>query len=223
MTKEDLVLSNHEISLDDLYPCSHEEADTRMFVHARHMVQEGYIFLMIKANDTYVVIVAIATLPSLLKSLACRNCGLPGQGSHLRWIPIHNIVPTIGPEKTNGILFFHTFSGCQSVFAFRGKAKLSDWQTWNVCDEVLDVFIQLSKDPLFLDDKALETLEKFVVIMYDRSSSTRGVNDSWLELFARKQRPFDSMPPTQAALLQHAKRGCISGRCDLGPVNSFTA
>ena len=136
-----------------------------------------------------------------------------GQGSHLRWIPIHNIVATIGPEKTKGILFFHAFSGCQSCLICKhGK-----------CDEVLDVFIQLSKYPLFLDDKALETLEKFVVIMYDRSSSTRGVNDARLELFACKQRSFDSLPPTQAALLQHAKTGCISGRCDLEPVNSFTA
>ena len=83
VTKEDLVLSNHEISLDDLYPCSHEEADTRMFVHAMHVVQEGFIFLMIKANDTYVVIVAIATLPPLQKSLACRNCGLPLVKDHI--------------------------------------------------------------------------------------------------------------------------------------------
>ena len=59
---EDLVLSNHEIRLDDMSPCSHEEADTGTFVHARHAVQEGYKVLMIKANDTDVVIIAIATL-----------------------------------------------------------------------------------------------------------------------------------------------------------------
>ena len=65
VTKEDLVLSNHEIRLDDISPCSHEEVDTGMFVHARHVVQEGYKVLMIKANDTDVVIIAIATLPFL--------------------------------------------------------------------------------------------------------------------------------------------------------------
>ena len=74
------------------------------------------------------------------------------------------------------------------------------------CDEVSDVFTQLSKYPLILDDEALETFEKFVVIMYDRSSFATEVNDAWLELYARahKQRPFDSIPPTQAALLQYA-------------------
>ena len=30
------------IRLDNISPCSHEEADTGMFVHARHTVQEGY-------------------------------------------------------------------------------------------------------------------------------------------------------------------------------------
>ena len=33
-----------------------------------------------------------------------------------------------------------------------------------------------------------------------------GVNDARLELFARKQRSFDSIPPTKAALLEHSKR-----------------
>ena len=47
VTKKDLVLNNHEIRLDDMSPCSHEEADTGMFVHARHAVQEDYKVLMI--------------------------------------------------------------------------------------------------------------------------------------------------------------------------------
>ena len=206
VTKEDTVLSNHEISLDDISPCSHEEADRRVFVLARHAVQEGYKVLMIKANDTDVVIIAKATLPSL-QELGLQKLWVAfGQGTHLRWIPIHDIVATIGPEKTNGMLFFHAFSGCDTVSSFRGKAKLTAWQTWNVCDEVSDVFTKLSKYPPALDDEALEVLEKFVVIMYDKSSSATGVNDARLELFARKQRVFDSIPPTQAALLQHAKR-----------------
>ena len=72
------------------------------------------------------------------------------------------------------------------------------------CDEVSDVFTQLSKYLVILDDEALETFEKCVVIMYDRSSFATEVNDAWLELYAHKQRSFDSIPPTQAALLQYA-------------------
>ena len=55
-----------------------------------------------------------------------------------------------------------------------------------------------------LDETALEALKKFVVIMYDKTTTATGVNDARLELFARKQRSFDSIPPTKAALLEHS-------------------
>ena len=41
VTKEELALSNCAINLDEISPCTHEEADTCLFVHARHAVQEG--------------------------------------------------------------------------------------------------------------------------------------------------------------------------------------
>ena len=36
VTKEENALSNHTISLEGVSPCSHEEADTQIFVNARH-------------------------------------------------------------------------------------------------------------------------------------------------------------------------------------------
>ena len=43
--------------------------------------------------------------------------------------------------------------------------------------------------------------------MYDRSTSADTiVNDARLNLFARKQRPYDAIPPTQTALKLHSKR-----------------
>ena len=41
--------------------------------------------------------------------------------------------------------------------------------------------------------------------MYDRSSAATGVDEARLHMFARKQRPYDSIPPTQADLREHAK------------------
>jgi hypothetical protein len=40
MTKEEGALSNHETRLDGIAPCTHE-ADNRIFLHARHAVEEG--------------------------------------------------------------------------------------------------------------------------------------------------------------------------------------
>ena len=45
-----------------------------------------------------------------------------------------------------------------------------------------------------------------MVLMYDRSSSVASVNEARLALFARKQRSYDLIPPTQGALKEHTKR-----------------
>ena len=48
VTKEELALSNRAINLDDISPCTHGEADTRLCVNARHAMQEGNKVIMIK-------------------------------------------------------------------------------------------------------------------------------------------------------------------------------
>ena len=48
-----------------------------------------------------------------------------------------------------------------------------------------------------LDNADHQSLEKFVVVMYDRSTSVDTiVNDARLNLSARKQRLYDAIPPT---------------------------
>ena len=54
-------------------------------------------------------------------------------------------------------------------------------------------------------------MENFVVLMYDRSSAASCVNEARLDLFARKQRTYDAIPPTRAALRSHAKRAAYQG------------
>jgi len=78
---------------------------------------------------------------------------------------------------------------------------------------VSDVFAKLSQYPLTVDDEDLQILEKFVVIMYDRSSTAEGVDDARLDMFARKQRPHEAIPPTRGALLQHTKRAAYQAGC----------
>ena len=57
-----------------------------------------------------------------------------------------------------------------------------------------------------LDDADLQSLETFIAVMYDRSSADASVNDARLNLFARKQKPYDAITPTRSALKLHLKR-----------------
>ena len=94
--------------------------------------------------------------------------------------------------------------------AFRGKGKKSAWQTWNVCNDASSVFNKLSKYPPTVGDEDIENLEKCVIGMYDRSSIAKCVE---LELFARKQKSYQSISPTRAALVQHLKRSAYQAGC----------
>jgi hypothetical protein len=55
----------------------------------------------------------------------------------------------------------------------------------------------------------LDIIEAFIVIMYDRSSSTTDVNEARLDLFARKQKLYNGIPPSKAALTEHVKRAVL--------------
>ena len=185
------------ISSENLAPCSHEETDTGIFVHARHAAMEGNKALVIKANDTDVLVTSIATLSSLQELGLQKMWIMFGQGSSLRYIAVHDITSAIGPEKMRGLLFFH---------AFTGMANMG-------CAEASDVFKKLSQYPPTMTDEDLKVLEKFVITIYDRSSTTTCVNDARLDLFARKQRSYEAIPPTQSALLQHTKSAAYHAGC----------
>ena len=63
-------------------------------------------------------------------------------------------------------------------------------------------------------DYVMPTLERFVVLMYDRSSTCTTVNDARKEIFAHKGRPIEAIPPTADAMLQHSKRATYqAGYC----------
>ena len=49
------------------------------------------------------------------------------------------------------------------------------------------------------------------VVLYDWTSSLLKVNEACQELFCKKSREFDSIPPTKAALEQHIRRAVLQG------------
>ena len=139
-----------------------------------------------------------------------------GQGKSLRWIPVKDIHKQIGAEKSNGLLFFQAFTGWDVVSTFRGKRKKTAWQTWDVCPDVTDVFSKLSRYPPVISEHDQNLLEMFVIMMYDRSSPITSIDDARLDLFARKQRSYESIPPTRGALIEHYKACGLASRMYLG-------
>ena len=69
------------------------------------------------------------------------------------------------------------------------------------------------EDLLLQDTIRSSTLERFVILMYDRTSDLTDINEARKQLFTRKSRSLESLPPTLAALEQHTKRVSYQSNC----------
>ena len=70
-------------------------------------------------------------------------------------------------------------------------------QAWQAYEEVTQVFTCLAAHPfqcLDTDSEHFKKIKRYVVILYDKTSSLSFVNE------------VDNIPPTQDALLQHTRR-----------------
>ena len=77
--------------------------------------------------------------------------------------------------------------------------------------ELTPVLHTLSSSPQYIDEESMSVLERFVVLLYDRTSNLTKVNEARHELFSKKSRDLECIPPTRAVLDQHVKRAVLQG------------
>ena len=202
------VLSNtRRANLESLQPCSHEEADTRLFLH---VLDAATFFdkIMIRTVDTDVFVLAV----SQMHRIPGKEVWLAfGMGKHFRYYPIHQISRSLGPQKSLALPVFHALTGCDTVSFFAGKSKKTAWDTWSVCPEVTSAFIEITDAPSQLSDDCTNKIERFVTLLYDRGSELRSVDEARQQLFCKKSRSLDRIPPSSSALRQHLLRAAYQG------------
>ena len=64
----------------------------------------------------------------------------------------------------------------------------------------------MSQTPTTLQPEDLGAIERFVVLLYDRSNSLLSVNEARRWLFTKKGKTVETIPPSQNALVQHILR-----------------
>lgn len=199
-TYGEVVLSSQPA---EMMECSHEEADTRLVLHAYHASQSGYRKILIRTVDTDVVVLAV----SRLQDLNVDEIWIAfGTGKHFRYLPIHSIAEQLGPQRSKALPMFHSITGCDTVSFFSGRGKTSAWDVWSVFPQITDTFSMLASVPEEIPEQAMALVERFVVLLYSRTSSQTTVNKARQELFSKGNRSLENIPPTQAALLQHTRR-----------------
>ena len=92
-----IVLSNSDDDLSLLSPCTQEEADTRMFLHAFHAARSGSKRTTICMFDTDAAVLGIG----LFQQLELEELWLSfGDGQYHCYISIHEIVEALGGNKS---------------------------------------------------------------------------------------------------------------------------
>ena len=91
----------------------------------------------------------------------------------------YSINSKIGSETSKILALFHAFSGCDTTSSFHGKGKKSAWEALISFPEVKIAFQLMVAHPLDAFDetaKHFASLERFTVILYDRTSTCNFVN-----------------------------------------------
>ena len=108
---------------------------------------------------------------------------------------------------------FHGFTGCDTVSFFGARGKRTAWDTWKAYDDVTPALCSLATTPESVES-FIKPLERFVILLYDRTSNLECVNQARKQLFTQKGRSIEGIPPTKAALIQHTKRATYqAGYC----------
>eukprot|EP00112_Aurelia_sp_Birch-Aquarium-sp1_P020665 Seg5381.3 transcript_id=Seg5381.3/GoldUCD/mRNA.D3Y31 product="hypothetical protein" protein_id=Seg5381.3/GoldUCD/D3Y31 len=95
-TKGLAVLSNTPRETPDLSSCNHEEADTRLLLHAADAAKQGYKKIMIQTVDTDVVVLAVSMVQDIDVNELLVSIGV---GKHLRYLAVHEISNSLGKKR----------------------------------------------------------------------------------------------------------------------------
>jgi hypothetical protein len=151
--------------------------------------------------DTDVLVLAVAVfhqLSSIRPDEQLEIWVAFGTGVNLRYIPAHSIASTLGQERSKFLALpaFHAFTRCDTVSCFAGRGKKTAVEAWKACPEVTSTFLSLSSPIAQITDGTMEIIQRFVILMYDRTSDKTKVNDARKALFSKKVKSLDMLPST---------------------------
>lgn len=186
---------------------THEEADTRLVLHAIHMCQD-YDRIIVKSDDTDVLVILLYYRSiNLLDTLVYMHAGHTTQFTQREcFIPINAIVDKIGANLCQNLPAVHAITGCDSTSSLYKVGK-------NVAYTKLAGFVK--DDPLGLVDFGLtnnvdddiSSARKYVLSVYSNKRVPCATLDQLRYVLASTtDKAAAHLPPTEDAFKQHVLR-----------------
>ena len=106
-----------------------------------------------------------------------------------------------------------------ALLEVKGKTA---WSVWKTFPQLTDALKALTANPkAFQEREVMAAIERFVILLYDRTSLQDSVNDSRHKLFSHKA-GLENIPPTLDALTQHLRRSIYQGYMTVYKIENIT-
>ena len=168
------------------------------------------VLLCTVGTDVFVLAIVLA---NRLQEQQAEIWSALGTGTKTRYIAAHDIARCLGPEMSKILHVFHAFTGCVTVSCFAGRGKKTALAIWKSYPAITGAFMELAATPIRVSEECFSHLERFVVLLYDRTSTKVHVNDARKQLFSQKGRAFDAVPPAKESLEQTKRAAYQAGYC----------
>ena len=178
--------------------CDHEEADSRLFLHAANAFLE-HPKIEMRCSDTDVLVIA----ESLQSKLSGEIFMLRGTASNRRLVNVAAIVDRLPHGIPEALIGLHVFTGCDSMSSFKGKGKKQPLQVLSKNVDYVSAFTELGSI-WELAPNTIAKLERFVCLLYRQNIDSLDIARH--RVFVSNFRIDSSLPPTHDEFLLHAKR-----------------
>ena len=118
----------------------HEEADTRMLLHANHAAKDSRN-IIIRSDDTNVFAIALATADKVSATLYM----MMGPSSNSRIVSVSALSRKLGCKISAAVIVMHCFTGCDTVSTFKGKGNIKAYKSMIKCEDYIEKFSKLGE------------------------------------------------------------------------------
>ena len=165
---------------------------------------QRYVYMSVSTVDTDVVVLLVSVYWQLHGEFSDFDIWVAfGTGKHFRYYDINSVCQNLGVQTCQALPYFHAFTGCDTTSQFLGKGKKSAWESCKVYPEAFKAFSFVTDHPFqMLESKSseMEILERYVCVLYDKTTSLTSVNELRKELFCKRSKTMDAIPPTQVRI-----------------------
>jgi hypothetical protein len=180
----------------------HEEADTRVLLHAKHAAEE-FNSIEVVSDDTDVLVICLALSHLIDSQIYIRR----GTKLRVRLVDIGKLSCVLGDGVRNALPALHAWTGCDTISALAGQGKLNAFKLITQNQRYQVAFTELGST-WQLSDTVFDTIEEFTCKLYSRNTKCVNVNKLRYEMYRSHGGDVESgqLPPCQNTLYQHTLR-----------------